>query len=241
LQRYIDLVKAVSSPSTVHAVINAKVCPERCVYPSHAIINSHLNAMRPLLFPRAAGIPGSKVGSGDVGAVGARCELQRVKNAWGGVEGVVAADILLRYGLTPLKWAGVDWTAVEEIDKPPTGGVVAQGVQDGPCMDGHGGDDVPANIKGIGRDVCEVVMLGTAASVPGKYRNVSGVYLDLPGRGGMLLDCGEGSLGQISRRYGRDALEERLIGLKCVWISHMHADHHLGLLRIMSLRSAAVR
>uniref|UniRef100_A0A6U2E235 ribonuclease Z n=1 Tax=Hemiselmis andersenii TaxID=464988 RepID=A0A6U2E235_HEMAN len=56
-----------------------------------------------------------------------------------------------------------------------------------------------------------------------------------------MLDCGEGSLGQLSRRFGREALEERLLGLKCVWISHMHADHHLGLLRVLSHRAQAAR
>jgi len=57
----------------------------------------------------------------------------------------------------------------------------------------------------------------------------------------VLLDCGEGSLGQLSRRYGREALAGKLLGIKLVWISHMHADHHLGLLRVLSHRAAACR
>ena len=90
--------------------------------------------------------------------------------------------------------------------------------------------------------------------VPGKYRNVSGIYLRIRGRGGMLLDCGEGTLGQMSRYLATsrrtgvgevvqgvlNALEDALVELKCVWISHMHADHHLGLLRILCARAAAV-
>ena len=44
----------------------------------------------------------------------------------------------------------------------------------------------------------------------------------------MLLDCGEGTYGQLRRRYG--AASDEIIGaLKCIWISHIHADHHAGL------------
>ena len=32
-----------------------------------------------------------------------------------------------------------------------------------------------------------------------------------------------------------------LLGLKCVYISHMHADHHLGLINIIQMRERAVR
>ena len=41
-------------------------------------------------------------------------------------------------------------------------------------------------------------------------------------QGGMLLDCGEGTYGQLRRRYGA-ATDEIIAGLKCVWISHIHA------------------
>ena len=44
----------------------------------------------------------------------------------------------------------------------------------------------------------------------------------------MLLDCGEGTYGQLRRRYG-SASDEIIGGLKCIWISHIHADHHAGL------------
>ena len=90
------------------------------------------------------------------------------------------------------------------------------------------------------------------------------------GRGGLLLDCGEGTLGQIARflsfsrppsaregcekggmACGNDegggaagaeegvtlsCVEKALLELKCVWISHMHADHHLGMPACSSAR-----
>ncbi len=59
-------------------------------------------------------------------------------------------------------------------------------------------------------------------------------------QGGMLLDCGEGTYGQLRRRYGA-ATDEIIAGLKCVWISHIHADHHAGLGRLSSLPVALQR
>ena len=47
---------------------------------------------------------------------------------------------------------------------------------------------------------------------------------------GMLVDCGEGSYGQLKRSLG-DRVDEVIKGLRCIWISHIHADHHAGLTR----------
>lgn len=41
----------------------------------------------------------------------------------------------------------------------------------------------------------------------------------------MLLDCGEGTYGQLYRHYG-SKLNDIFRHLKCIFISHMHADHH---------------
>ena len=53
----------------------------------------------------------------------------------------------------------------------------------------------------------EVIFLGTGSALPSKYRNVTGIYLRLP-RGGMLLDCGEGSFHQLRSMYPRDQLRQ---------------------------------
>lgn len=75
-----------------------------------------------------------------------------------------------------------------------------------------------------------MVFLGTGAAIPSKYRNVTGIYLNFFARGGMLVDCGEGSYGQLKRRFGCRA-EDVVKNLKCIWISHIHADHHAGITR----------
>jgi ribonuclease Z len=74
----------------------------------------------------------------------------------------------------------------------------------------------------------EIIALGTGSSSPSKYRNVSATLLHVPGYGYYLLDCGENTLGQINRVFGYDKTREILQNLRMIWISHLHADHHLG-------------
>lgn len=89
----------------------------------------------------------------------------------------------------------------------------------------------------LGERGLEVVVLGTGAAAPSRYRGCSAVYVNLFERGGILVDCGEGALGQLRRRYGRRRTEDVVSGLVAVWISHMHADHHLGLPHILALHN----
>lgn len=41
----------------------------------------------------------------------------------------------------------------------------------------------------------------------------------------VLLDCGEGTFGQLCRHYG-DEIDKILCNIAAVFISHIHADHH---------------
>lgn len=51
----------------------------------------------------------------------------------------------------------------------------------------------------------------------------------------ILLDVGEGTMGQIHRFYGNEA-EDVIKKLKAIYISHLHADHHIGLFGIIQMR-----
>lgn len=90
------------------------------------------------------------------------------------------------------------------------------------------------------------VPLGTGSAIPSKYRNgesragtrrhcqlrlstVSATLVDIPGTGHILLDAGEGTLGQLRRRFRDERLEEIFANLRMIVISHMHADHHIGI------------
>ncbi|KAI9808105.1 MAG: hypothetical protein M1825_004562 [Sarcosagium campestre] len=86
----------------------------------------------------------------------------------------------------------------------------------------------------------EIITLGTGSSTPAKYRNVSATLLRVPGRGSYLFDCGENTLGQLRRMYSPRELAELLRDLRVIWISHLHADHHLGLTSVIKAWSQEV-
>jgi ribonuclease Z len=79
----------------------------------------------------------------------------------------------------------------------------------------------------------EITTLGTGSALPSKYRNVSATLVRVPGWGSMLLDAGENTMGQLRRVYAPNELNEIMKGLRVIWISHMHADHHLGTVSVI--------
>ena len=81
----------------------------------------------------------------------------------------------------------------------------------------------------------EILFLGTASMKPGTHRNVSGIYVSQWG-GGLLLDCGEGSYSQLVRAFGEN-ISNVLLDLKGILITHLHADHHLGIIKVLSERA----
>ena len=79
----------------------------------------------------------------------------------------------------------------------------------------------------------EIICLGTGSALPSQHRNVSATLLRVPGSGSYLMDCGENTLGQLKRMYTTAQLAEIFHDLKLIWISHLHADHHLGLTSVI--------
>ena len=67
----------------------------------------------------------------------------------------------------------------------------------------------------------DVIFLGTGGSVPSARRNTAAVLVR---RGGdrLLFDCGEGTQRQMMRSTG-------LVQATDIFITHLHADHYLGL------------
>jgi ribonuclease Z len=98
--------------------------------------------------------------------------------------------------------------------------------------------------------------LGTGSAVPSKYRNVSGILLQIHHtKSSILLDVGEGTWQQMMKMAlncpSLLGLDENIsieavdtdriayalaVQIKAAWISHPHADHHLGLIRLLSER-----
>lgn len=109
--------------------------------------------------------------------------------------------------------------------------------------------DIDADIRAT-EGALKVTPLGTGSAIPSKYRNVSGTLLHLPKKTEedptqyILLDAGEGTWGQIARRFGNgdpntgvESKEDVLRGIKMIFLSHMHQDHHAGIATILRKRA----
>uniref|UniRef100_A0A182Q3L6 Zinc phosphodiesterase ELAC protein 2 n=1 Tax=Anopheles farauti TaxID=69004 RepID=A0A182Q3L6_9DIPT len=81
-----------------------------------------------------------------------------------------------------------------------------------------------------------MIFLGTGSSIPNKTRNVSAILILTSNNSSILLDCGEGTVGQIWRFFGKTKAQAVLRSIKAVYISHLHADHHLGLIGLLQAR-----
>ncbi len=90
----------------------------------------------------------------------------------------------------------------------------------------------------------EIITLGTGSAVPNKLRNgtipqdifinvVSCTALRIPGVGNIILDCGEGALSSMKRQFSASEFYDFFKQLRTIYISHLHADHHLGLIGVI--------
>lgn len=94
----------------------------------------------------------------------------------------------------------------------------------------------PRTVAERNKEFPRVILFGTGSMIPNKTRNVSSNLIHFSPDSCGLFDCGEGTLGQIIRFYGRDGADETLLKMKMIYISHLHADHHLGLLNLLNRR-----
>lgn len=159
----------------------------------------------------------------------------------------IEAECKLRFNLSPASSFGLErsfvrddfvkWTGKPELlqwrDTIPEGGSEPK-----PAGDEL---DTPRCITTLSAGKTVVRFFGTGAAIPGKHRNVSGIMIDLFERGGILLDCGEGTWGQMVRLMGLKRAQRAVTSLRIIFISHMHADHHLGLLSVLHWRSESIR
>ncbi|KAK9367289.1 hypothetical protein V1509DRAFT_640782 [Lipomyces kononenkoae] len=115
---------------------------------------------------------------------------------------------------------------------------------------------LPKDKKAFGN--VSIIAVGTGSAVPAVYRNVIGTIVQLPFyeppnykrtywknvpfmTKSILLDCGESTVGNLARMFGPgpDGIDQKLREIKVVFISHMHGDHHFGLLSFVKARQEA--
>ncbi|KAF3990192.1 hypothetical protein FT663_02203 [Candidozyma haemuli var. vulneris] len=95
------------------------------------------------------------------------------------------------------------------------------------------------------KDHAQVFTLGTGSALPSIHRNVLSNLIRVPyvdsntGEirfNSIILDGGENTLGTMMRMFGHNNGEQYhhiLRELKLIYLSHLHADHHLGLVSII--------
>lgn len=68
---------------------------------------------------------------------------------------------------------------------------------------------------------------------PSHYRNASAIYVLKNGHG-FLMDCAEGSYTQLWDHFNcKKKVDEIIRRTNFVFITHIHGDHQLGILKIM--------
>ena len=97
---------------------------------------------------------------------------------------------------------------------------------------------VPRELSSIA-DFPQVLFLGTGCAEPSACRGASAILVRVPGRGSLLLDCGEGCVGAVTRALGPVEAGAVWASLAAVCITHHHADHMLGLPGVLAAVAAA--
>lgn len=145
--------------------------------------------------------------------------------------GTVSVEPKIAYQTSLQKCNGkVDWPALEEA----AGLSQKNALDDAQIseMEKKIEEEVPENLRDI-----EIITLGTGSAAPNKYRNVISTLVRIPSLSStqneksfrsILFDCGENSLWNMKRIYGPEELNKRVAEIDILYISHLHADHHLG-------------
>jgi ribonuclease Z len=207
---------------TQHVILNSDHCASPYVYQSSARLQYLLNHIHTDIFPLQYQDtqPSSPLPKNEG------------QNLW--PSKIISAVPMLRFGLAPHNMIGLEHSMlVPPLDPAQIIGSIKDNaeLQSALKLARDELSRLPARPP-LAEDPVDVVFLGTGSATPSKYRNQSSTYVNVRGYGGLLLDAGEGTLGQLSRHFGPH-LDEAISNLKCVFISHMHADHHLGLMRVI--------
>ncbi|XP_012509397.1 PREDICTED: zinc phosphodiesterase ELAC protein 2 isoform X1 [Propithecus coquereli] len=204
-------------PDTQHLILNES-CASVHNLRSHKI-QAQLSLIHPGIFPPLTSFPCKEEGP-----------ALRVPT--------VRGECLLKYQLRPRReWqrdaiitCNLDEFRAEALELPNFQESVQEyrkSAQDGPA---------PAEKRS---QYPEIIFLGTGSAIPMKIRNVSATLVNISSDKSLLLDCGEGTFGQLCRHYGEQV--DRVLGtLAAVFVSHLHADHHTGLLNILLQRERAL-
>jgi len=78
-----------------------------------------------------------------------------------------------------------------------------------------------------------VTFLGTGATRNSNFRNVTSILVQTVRNGNIMLDCGEATVAQLEKCFGRDKACEILSNLHTIFLSHLHPDHWTGIFSLL--------
>jgi ribonuclease Z len=242
-----------------HLVVNADHCSRPIVFNSSTANQLRLNSLHPIIFRPASETQTPSMALPQLFASAASSAAPSNDISPPSALRITAAKPLMKFHLSPISAVGLDVTEVSP-DMDLASVMAAFSEEKNPKFHAHRAElrahynaHTTACLKAnpTGRSPpYYVVFLGTGAALPSKYRNVSSTFVKLESqpyepagsarsKGSFLLDAGEGTFGQLSRHYvDRAQLNSILRDLRAIFISHMHADHHLGVMRILVKRAA---
>jgi ribonuclease Z len=243
LPEYIAWATRLGGDGTAHWMANADAACHPVVFRASATLSAKLALLQPRVFP-----PLPQAVEAEDACLSTPGPPPPPPTPVGAPLGAIAGENLARWKLRPLASAGLDRLFVPPA-MPSSAALLSQLRLEAPevlalAAAARAAWDtpvaaLPTELAALSdEEGFELLFLGTGAAIPSKYRNVSGILVRVPGDAGcLLLDCGEGSLGQLRRRYGTDGCDTILRTLRLAWISHIHADHHVGLLSVLAARS----
>ncbi|KAG6033576.1 hypothetical protein E4U41_006872 [Claviceps citrina] len=202
-------------PQMKHILCARDTCPNMLTHPGAAQIQTKLRRLDPERFPlpkfdNKVSYPAPPAGSPiELGRAGKKLQLMP-RLVFEDEAMAPFPDLLLAAQSVDANLIALAGAAKAEAETPSFQARVEETEKDIPNRD------------------AEIIPLGTGSSAPCKHRNVSGTLIRVPGIGNYLLDCGEGTLGQIRRVFDAQDTADVLRNLKCIVISHLHADHHMG-------------
>uniref|UniRef100_A0A8C4QNP6 Zinc phosphodiesterase ELAC protein 2 n=1 Tax=Eptatretus burgeri TaxID=7764 RepID=A0A8C4QNP6_EPTBU len=206
---------------TEHLIVNEQA---NCVhFPTQFEVQAQLNLIHPGIFPQLPAHTPLPVGNVDLPFPHTR------------------AECMLKYELRPQRQWHRDSVpeedkerAIQEAWDLPDFADCVKECHEALSLDVNGKADTSSAMYP------HTVFLGTGSALPCKSRNVSAILFRISEDRSVLLDCGEGTTTQLWRHYGH-ATDDVLLTIKAIFISHMHADHHLGLFQISSTIQKAMK
>ncbi len=78
-----------------------------------------------------------------------------------------------------------------------------------------------------------VTFLGTGATRNSNFRNVTSILLQTAHNGNIMLDCGEATITQLEKCFGREKSYKILSNLHTIFLSHLHPDHWTGIFSLL--------